>query len=83
MVLAPSSQRNPASELVRIFPPALSAASNTVTFTPRFRSLYAAASPLTPAPTTATDLAGAARGSSEPAIARTGRGRLARAGAGR
>lgn len=46
MVLAPSSQRNPASELVRIFPPARSAASNTVTFTPLFLSLYAAASPL-------------------------------------
>lgn len=46
MVLAPSSQMNPPSELVRIFPPALSAASNTVTCTPRFLSLYAAASPL-------------------------------------
>jgi len=46
MVFAPSSQRNPPSELVRIFPPALSAASNTVTFTPLFLSLYAATSPL-------------------------------------
>lgn len=32
---------------------------------------------LTPAPTTATDLAGAARGSSEAAMASTGRGRRA------
>lgn len=46
IVLAPSSQRNPLSELVRIFPPARSSASNTVTRTPLFLSLYAATSPL-------------------------------------
>uniref|UniRef100_A0A7C9DWW6 Uncharacterized protein n=1 Tax=Opuntia streptacantha TaxID=393608 RepID=A0A7C9DWW6_OPUST len=57
IVFAPSSQIKPSFVTVLIFPPALLSASNNVTFKPWDFSLYAAASPLMPAPTTATFLA--------------------------